>query len=385
MVWVRYAATSLRPRGSSLVRLIYTPLVLLAVVSCRDSAAPQAKAWSLSDTLVRIGKEGVAETEFHGVAGAVRLSSGEIAVADRGSNQIRYFGPNGDFRRSFGREGAGPGEFRSMGSLIRFGDTLAIYDGRNSRLTLFLGTTLIQTLPVRAANAQERYYIDDRLPDGRWLAGTSVSPRFSSRPYRDSIAIGIFPPSADGDVQLVGWFPGPWIVSIEGQITGLAGFFRWVTSSPAGREILVVDADQEQLRRFALDKTELAAIPIAGYAETLTPEVINQAKAQEPSSGFDSVLARKWIDVQYDPVVLPRRLPFAGLLVDSDTNVWLGAYRDDRAPGRYFVLSLNGRLLATVTVPAGFRPTEIGTDYCLGVRTDSDGIESVAMYRLRRD
>jgi hypothetical protein len=366
------------------MRLSCTALAVLAVASCRDSSAPDVKAWQLSDTLLRIGTEGVAKAEFHGVAGAVRLTSGEIVVADRGSNQVRYFDPTGTLLRTFGREGAGPGEFRSIGSLIRFGDTLAVYDRRNSRLTLFLGDALLQTLPIRAANSQEHFSIDDRLADGRWLAGTSVSPRFAARPYRDSIAIGIFPASGEGDVQLVGWFPGPWIVSIEGQLTGLAAFFRWVNSSVAGREILVVDADQERVRRFALDGSEMSAIPITDYAEQLTPQLISQAKGSETGSGLDPVLAQKWLEVRYDPVVLPTRQPFTGFLVDSDTNLWLGAYRAEDAPGKYFVLSRAGRLLAIVTVPAGFRPTEIGSDYCLGVATDPDGLESIIMYQLRR-
>src|SRR5688572_24224209 len=112
------------------MRFLYTALVL-AATSCHKSSTLTGKAAQLSDTLVRIGGEGVAETEFQGVVGAVRLSTGEIAVADRGSNQIRYFGPDGTFRRAFGRAGQGPGEFRYIGTLSRFGDTLAIYDEGN--------------------------------------------------------------------------------------------------------------------------------------------------------------------------------------------------------------------------------------------------------------
>jgi hypothetical protein len=340
--------------------------------------------WELADTLLWIGAKASTEGEFHRVAGAVRLASGEIVVADRGSNQIRYFGSDGTFRRSFGREGAGPGEFRSMGRLIRFGDTLAIHDGRNGRLTLFRGDTLLETLSVRATNSQEHFSIDDRLADGRWLAGTAVSPRFSPHPYRDSIAVGIFPASGDGAVQLLGWFPGPWIVSIEGQLAGLAGFFRWVNSRAAGRDILVLDSDQERLRRFTLDGVEMSATPIAVHAGPLTAEIINQARHREPRSSLDPVLAQKWLDIRYDPAVLPSRLPFRALLVDPDNHIWLEAYRDDVAPGKYFVVSGEGRLLATVNVPAGFRATDIGPDYCLGVQTDGDGVESIVMYRLKR-
>jgi hypothetical protein len=272
-----------------------------------------------------------------------------------------------------------------MGPLIRFGDTLAIHDGRNSRITLFLGDTLLLTLMVRAGNSAERFTIGDRLADGRWLAGTGVSPRFSPKPYQDSIGLGIFPASGDGDIQMLGWFPGPWIVSIEGQVTGLAAFYRWVGAKALGREIVVFDADQDRLRRFTLDGAELPAGPIPVVAEPMTPEVIEQAKRRETATGLDPVFAGKWQDTRYDPAVLGDRLPFRGFLVDPDSMVWLEAYREDHAAGKFFVLSVDGRLIATVAVPAGFRVTDIGLEYCLGVHSDADGVESVVMYRLRRD
>ncbi|MGQ0702247.1 MAG: hypothetical protein ACT4PM_03840 [Gemmatimonadales bacterium] len=362
------------------MRTLRIVLMVLAGGSCQEAAAPATPEWRLSESLVRIGTEGVPEAEFHRVAGAVRLPNGEIAVADGGSNQVRYFGPDGTFRRAFGRQGAGPGEFQSMGRPIRFGDTLAVHDGRNDRLTLFRSDTLLLTRPVRASNATERFYLHDRLADGRWLATTGVSPRFSSRPYRDSIAVGIFPAVGEGDVQRLGWFPGPWIVSIEGQITGMAAFFAWVTARPVAKEILVLDSDQERLRRFALDGTELpgGAIPVRG--QPLTRELIEQVKRRDADPDVPS----RWIDTRYDPAVLPDRLPFRGFLVDSDNLVWLEEYRLEEKPGRYFILSLDARLVATITVPPGFRATEIGSDYVLGVETDANGVERIVVYRLTR-
>jgi hypothetical protein len=271
-----------------------------------------------------------------------------------------------------------------MGPLIRFGDTLAVHDWSNGRLTLFRGDSLLRTLPVRATNSTELFSIHDHLADGRWLAATAVAPRFSPQPYRDSIAVAVFPVSGEGDVQLLGWFPGPWIVSIDGRITGLAGFFSWVSARVAGREILVVDGDQQAVRRFAADGTEspAAAIPVRG--QSLTPELIDQAKRREIAASSNPVQAREWLDVKYDPAVLPDRLPFRGFVMDSDTLAWLEDYRRDDVSGRYSVLLLDGRLVATATAPAGFRATDIGPDYCLGIETDADGVERIVMYRLVR-
>lgn len=306
-------------------------------------------------------------------------------MADAGSNQVRYFSPDGAFLRSFGRQGAGPGEFQSMGRLIRFNDTLAIHDQRNSRLTLFQSDSLLLDLTVRTSNSTARFSIHDRLADGRWLAATGITPRFSSRPYRDSIAVGILPAFGEGNARLLGWFKGPWIVSIEKQVTGLAGFFSWISYGITGQEILVIDSDQELLRRFALDGTELSSAVIPVHGQPLSPEIIDQAKHREAGPSSISIENQQWLDLKYDPAVLPSRLPFRGFLVDSEALVWLEAYQEDQTPGKYYVLSQDAHLVAVVTVPIGFRATDIGLDYCLGVETDIDGVESIVMYRLTRN
>jgi hypothetical protein len=358
-------------------------VALLAASACRETSTTSVPEWQLVETL-RIGADTTPQTEFHRVAGAVRLPNGEIAVADGGSQQVRFFGAAGAYRRAFGRQGAGPGEFQGMSRPMAFGDTIAIHDSRNSRLTLMLGDSLLETRLVRAANSTGRYSIYDRLDDGRWLAGTSVSPRFTPRPYRDSIAIAIFPTSGDGDIQLVGWFPGPWIVSIEGQVTGLAGFFTWATSRAAGNEVIVLDGDQERLRRFDAAGTEMPGVMLPVSRQPLTPDVIDQARQRETAAGGDPIQAQKWLDLKYDPGVLPGGLPFRGFMIDSEGMVWLEEYRDEGTAGKYFVLSPESRLVATVNVPAGFRATDIGRDYCLGIGVDPDGVERIVMYRLTR-
>lgn len=354
--------------------------------ACADAPAPGIPEWSLSEApLLWIGTEGGPETEFHRVAGAVRLGDGEIAVADAGSNEVRYFGPDGTYRRSFGRLGSGPGEFRSMGRPIRFGDTLAVYDSRSTRLTLFRRDTLLETRVVRAPNAVSRFSMTDRLADGRWLGSTGVSPRFSSHPYRDSIALGIFPASGDGDMRLLGWFPGPWIVSIEGQRAGLGGFFRWVHARVVGQQIVVLDADQERLRRLSPDGSESPAGVLLNLGPPLTPELVAEARRRDVVPREDPVSQQGWLDARYDPAVLPAHPPFRSLLVDSENLIWLEQYRvDETQPGSYVVLTPDARPVASLTVPAGFRATDIGPSYILGIRTDADGVENIVMYRLSR-
>lgn len=356
--------------------------MLMFVASCSETRAPVAQAeaseWQLTDTLLQIGNGDAPETEFHRVAGAVRLSNGEIAIVNGGTMEVRYFGPDGQYRRTFGKRGAGPGEFRTLGRPIRSGDTLTLYDAANSRLTMFLRDSLLHTLPVRATGGATRFFVHGRLSDGRWLAASSIMPAFTAQPYRDSIAVAVLPASAEGEVQLLGWFAGPWVTT-GGQQVGMGGFERWVSSRVVADEVVVLDANQEQFRKFSSSGVEVAGTPVPVQGPLLTAEHIARLKEAElPSEPAE------WLSARYDPVVLPERLPFQDFIVDSEDMLWLGSYRMPQEAMRFQVIAPDGRHVASMSVPAGFKVMEIGRDYCLGVQADADGVESVVLYRLER-
>ncbi len=62
---------------------------------------------------------------------------GYVYVTDGGNNRIAVFGPDGSFSHSFGREGAGPGEFRSPRLLGFDGDMVVVVDSMLQRTLLF--------------------------------------------------------------------------------------------------------------------------------------------------------------------------------------------------------------------------------------------------------
>ena len=90
--------------------------------------------------VTRIGAVGGLGTErpdeFGKVTGVVAGEDGTIYVADRQASEIRAFSPGGEFVHRTGRDGAGPGEFRSIVSLGMLGDTMVVLDAGNSRLGL---------------------------------------------------------------------------------------------------------------------------------------------------------------------------------------------------------------------------------------------------------
>jgi hypothetical protein len=125
------------------------------------SAIAEAPAWGpgegwhiSEEPMVEIGVvEGSEEYILSDVRGAVRLGDRRIVVADRGSLDLRFYSPTGEFLFRSGREGEGPGEFRRLDFLgVLPGDSLLTYDGRLGRIQLFdsSGTFLRSLPPVKS-------------------------------------------------------------------------------------------------------------------------------------------------------------------------------------------------------------------------------------------
>jgi hypothetical protein len=91
---------------------------------------------------LEIGRlEGDPSYTFDNIVSLVTLPSGEIAVADAGTAEIRIFSPAGAFVRHVGREGEGPGEFTNLMRVYRGdGDSIRAANGYPVRLLVFDAT-----------------------------------------------------------------------------------------------------------------------------------------------------------------------------------------------------------------------------------------------------
>ncbi len=105
---------------------------------------------------------------------------GYFYVEDKGNGRIAVFNPQGDFVRSFGRVGDGPGEFRSMDFLNIVGDVLSINDHVNIRTTRFKSDgTLLEVISKRKTGSYNQRL--HRAPDDTFVYEL----------YRDSRAEGV--------------------------------------------------------------------------------------------------------------------------------------------------------------------------------------------------
>ena len=112
-------------------------------------------AISLATPTLSIGAvEGDEHERLYRVAAAQVLDDGSILIVNRGSQELRLYGPDGTHRRSFGRRGNGPGEFRMPIHVRRTGDTVSVWDYQLRRMSRFgldrthLGEVSLTTQPA---------------------------------------------------------------------------------------------------------------------------------------------------------------------------------------------------------------------------------------------
>lgn len=93
---------------------------------------------------------------------------GEIYLYDHTIGRIFVYGPDGTYRRAFGRAGKGPGDLGSVFELfVDSRNRLIISDGKNARFSLFhQDGTYLRSEPFHGIRS---VYDIDELPDGRFV------------------------------------------------------------------------------------------------------------------------------------------------------------------------------------------------------------------------
>jgi hypothetical protein len=87
---------------------------------------------------LRIGALDGDEEEMFGSVGAVVVTNGgTLVIADTRLLALRLFSPNGTYLGDAGREGEGPGEYRSLEGVRPHPEGFAVWDPRNARVSVF--------------------------------------------------------------------------------------------------------------------------------------------------------------------------------------------------------------------------------------------------------
>lgn len=135
---------------------------------------PELPLVTLGDPVLEIGVlEGDDELVFGALESVVRLPDGRIAVSDGGVTRISLFEADGAFARSWGSEGDGPGEFRSLSRVYALGaDSLMAAERYSGRLTVFdLEGDMGRLLPGSEVSGDSVFTLDSWLSGRFWVEG----------------------------------------------------------------------------------------------------------------------------------------------------------------------------------------------------------------------
>ena len=328
--------------------------------------------------------EGDTSELFNQVVGATRLADGTVIVADRGSAQLKYFGPDGRLARAAGRKGTGPGEFGYMAGLLRCGDSLFVKD-ISVRGHLAFGTDggYGRTMRSEPPEAGRTPYSTVCSADRSFFHYAYENIRVDGKigVYRANVPFWITD-SEGAVVRVLGRFPGSERLGVPngsrplplGKQTAIAlANDRAYIGTADGYEIVVTDHSGRALDTLRRDDVDLQTTPA-------DIELFKQADL----AGTNPTL-RDAIERSYATTPFPERIPaYSALILDRPGNLWVQDYPRGASPlVRWSIFSPTGALVAETLLPSRLEVYEIGEDYVLGKSLEPPyDVEHVRVYRF---
>jgi hypothetical protein len=359
----------------------------ISIVENPVAAIPGGGGWNVaSDPSLTIGSfDGPEESQLYRVRGALRLSDGRIAVGNEGSQEVRYYQPDGSFSHSLGGEGEGPGEFTSVQLAGRWGDSLVVIDRRQRRISLLHPEEgfVRSFTPVEevAVYPMEGWFFASGSILLRDLPGME-SGAFEEGFNRSPIPFG----SCDMEGGLrtdFGELPGAERVTITRQTDH--GLMTMLSSIPFGKAPEVAVAgdllyfgshDSFQIEVFGSDGSLHHIVRVAKPLIPVTAEDISAYIEEEVGGISDENDARTQ---RRDLEAMPRvdfRPPHGAISADVRGYLFVEGYTmpGDTSKG-VSVFNPEGVLVGGFELPVGLEILEVGDDYLLGLEEDEFEVE----------
>ena len=373
------------------VEIVFTEVPLAGAPAFAELAAePSLRLGSLA---------GAEEEQFGAIVDMAPLPDGGVAVLDQQAAQIRLFDSDGTYRGAVGSKGEGPGELVSPVNLATLlGDTLAVYDPRSRRVTLYPasgGDPAVRTLEGEGPSLPNRvsFFAEGGLVGSApWFrtGGRGIPNEGEDMVSQDSAVIAVFSPEgALVDTAVV--IPNREIIykiMMVGQginvLMSPTAFARSGVFAAHPDGVWAGFGERWELRLYDAATGALSRIARApGLERDLTDQ--EMAAVHEAAMATDSTPAQRerravWWELSPRPEVRPT---YDRLLVDDQGRLWLrewpGAGKD---PQRWWVFQREGDLLGSVDVPTGVTLMAVSGADAWGVFRDELDVQYVVRYAM---
>jgi hypothetical protein len=314
---------------------------------------------------------------------------GEIFIKDRNPSVIKVFDARGSFLHTIGREGDGPGEFRTAFLAVR-GDTLIAQDPQNSRVTTFnsaSGATLSSWrstccywYPI-AVDGQGRVVV---YAMGGETAHPNAQAMIRARldgTFRDTVWV-TQRPTAEGKRWVVTEGKNiRFMISVPYQPEDVHGVDR------AGA--LLSGWNGEYLIRTSRDGRDTVALfgrawtpePVTGTERTA---IVEQRIKDQEGNGTPEDVLRAAFRPEYIPGTKPS---FTSIETDPAGHRWIRLESGDSLRVHYDVFDSAGRWLGPISVPVVdwtevYQPPAWGRDRVAVIGQDPEGRPVVRVFRI---
>jgi hypothetical protein len=349
-----------------------------------------ARPWVLAETPeVVIGVvEGPDAYQFSSIVGAFALPDGRIVVANgRTPPDIRIFDVDGRHMQTLGREGAGPGEFRTIFFTDRLGDTIRAYDPLTARLTRFAPDGSLAGIdPIASVGADPatRFILFPGGPDGGFLARTNAPQAASEQPGRRPgrnplVLTDRFGQPTAGPLDVI---DGEFDVTSER--AGLLLFTPRASAAAADSVVYVgaatdfsidvYDADLLLRRRihWAAEPRPVGPAEIAAHLEERLAAVADPSRRELMARSLEGRPARSHMPA-YD----------RDFVVDDGGHLWVPGFL---APGElertWTIFDAEGRLQGELRMPSTRRIFSISGDRIFAGDVDELGVQRLNVWRI---
>ncbi len=368
------------PAALATPRVDTLPSGAFHVRNVAPSAWADTSAWTLVEDL-RIGGPDTT-TPLEHPAGLAIDTQGRIYVSD---GQVKLFDPAGQLIRTVGRDGEGPGEYRSA-YLATLGDQLVLQDIALGRLSVFDSS-------------------------GRFLTSWRTTCCAVAVPTVDTLGrIMVWSPSATAQHQYVRYQPDGRVVDTlrlpplpPARLWELrTGFGHWSTGIPFAPQAVVGVLPATGLvygwsGEYTLVATRTGADTAFLFSLAAPPVPLSEARRAAATAEITDFLARNGRNIggvaseEVARVIrlgdVPTTAPaFEALTADRAGRLWVERGGGDTLHSRYDVFSATGTFLGPVVAPARLARygATVWTDSSVYTITeDPDGTPAIVRYRLR--
>jgi len=372
-------------------------------ITVRTLAGSEWGAASLEEEL-RIGRVDGAEHEMFGQIGALAVTpDGDILIYDAQANQVRRFGPDGQFRGVLGGAGSGPGEYRHVAGMAVLADgRIVVYDFGNRRLNLYTAAgESLATWVVGTSGAEMRPLYPQ--PDGGVLLHDLWYRTDGARP--DHLLVRLDAQGSRADTVVIPGMdyrrPGLELRTESrstGQLIPFTASREWAVTTSGDLVTMTGDRYVMDVRRAGTGSVLRITRAVGAVPVSAEERLAEEARI----TAFFQRLAPDW---RWDgPAIPATKPPLRSLHTGRDGSIWVQIAQPGHAlaaadrlptlrshvsePVVFDRFDADGRLLGQVRAPDRLvllpQPV-LDRDRAWGVVRDENGVEFVVRFRIVPD